>query len=168
MFENILNKIEEMGGAFKGAPLSDEGYERLISQLQEMKIELPDEYAELLFTADGINWGGLEFFGSVMHVDKKRAFSVTDLVSQNKLFQALNPNKKGCVLLGHTDEESYIYNSKNNKYEIVEEFEDNVLKSFASFEELFQYVIDEQIEVVQNFVVFNEDEIKDEASDEDF
>ena len=36
MFENILNKIEEMGGAFKGAPLSDEGYERLISQLQEM------------------------------------------------------------------------------------------------------------------------------------
>ena len=40
--------------------------------------------------------------------------------------------------------------------------------NFSSFEELFQYVIDEQIEVVQNFVVFNEDEIKDEASDEDF
>ena len=168
MFENILSKIEEIGGAFMAAPLSDEGYEKLTDQLQEMKIELPDEYAELLFTADGLNWGGLEFFGSVMHVDKKRAFNITDLISQNRLFQALNPSKKGCILLGHTDEESYIYNSQNNKYEIIEEFEDNVLKSFDSFEELFQYVIDEQIEVVQNFVVFNEDEIKDEASDEDF
>lgn len=168
MFENILSKIEEIGGAFMAAPLSDEGYEKLTNQLQEMKIELPDEYAELLFTADGLNWGGLEFFASAMHADKKRGFNITDLVSQNRLFQALNPEKKGCVLLGHTDEESYIYNSKNNKYEIIEEFEDNVLKSFTSFEELFQYVIDEQIEVVQNFVVFNEDEIKDEASDEDF
>ena len=168
MFENIISKIEEIGGAFMAPPLSDEGYEKLIDQLQEIKIELPDEYAELLFTADGLNWGGLEFFGSVMHADKKRAFNVTDLFSQNRLFQALNPDKKGCILLGHTDEESYIYNSQNNQYEIIEEFEDNVLKSFGSFEELFQYVIDEQIEVVQNFVVFNEDEIKDEASDEDF
>lgn len=168
MFENILNKIDEMGGAFKAAPLSDEGFEKLVDQLRDLKVELPDEYAELLFTADGINWGGLEFFGSVMHVDKKRAFSVTDLVSQNRLFQALNPERKNDVLLGHTDEESYIYNSKNGKYEIIEEFENNVLKSFSSFEEMFQYVIDEQIEVVQNFVVFNEDEIKDEASDEDF
>ena len=168
MFKDILNKIEELGGVFMGAPLSDEGFEKLIDQLRDLKIELPDEYAELLFTADGLNWGGLEFFGSVMHIDKKHAFSITDLISQNRLFQALNPDRKKDVLLGHTDEESYIYNSKENKYEIVEEFENNVLKSFDSFEELFQYVIDEQIEVVQNFVAFNEDEIKDEASDEDF
>ena len=168
MFDDILNKIEEMGGVFMGAPLSDEGFERLVDQLRELKIELPDEYAELLFAADGLNWGGLEFFGSVTHVDKKHSFSITDLLSQNRLFQALNPDRKNDVLLGHTDEESYIYNSQNKKYEIIEEFEDNVLKSFSSFEELFQYVIDEQIEVVQNFVVFNEDEIKDEASDEDF
>ncbi|MBO5997687.1 MAG: YrhA family protein [Alphaproteobacteria bacterium] len=168
MFENILNKMEEMGGVFKGAPLSDEGFEKLIEQLRSIKVELPDEYAELLFTADGLNWGGLEFFGSVMHVDKKRGFSVTDLFSQNRLFQALNPDRKNDVLLGHTDEESYIFNAKSKKFEIIEEFENNVLKSFSSFEELFQYVIDEQIEVVQNFVAFNEDEIKDEASDEDF
>ena len=168
MIENILNKMEEMGGVFKGAPLSDEGFEKLIEQLRSIKVELPDEYAELLFTADGLNWGGLEFFGSVMHVDKKRGFSVTDLFSQNRLFQALNPDRKNDVLLGHTDEESYIFNAKSKKFEIIEEFENNVLKSFSSFEELFQYVIDEQIEVVQNFVAFNEDEIKDEASDEDF
>lgn len=168
MFDDILNKIEEMGGVFMGAPLSDEGFEKLVDQLRELKIELPDEYAELLFTADGLNWGGLEFFGSVVHVDKKHSFSITDLLSQNRLFQALNPDRKNDVLLGHTDEENYIYNSKTGKYEIVEEFENNVLKSFNSFEDLFQYVIDEQIEVVQNFVVFNEDEIQDEASDEDF
>ena len=163
-----MNKIEEIGGVFIGTPLSDEDFEKLVDQLRELKIELPDEYAELLFTADGLNWGGLEFFGSVTHMDKKRAFSITDLVSQNRLFQALNPDRKKDILLGHTDEESYIYNSKNNKYEIIEEFENTVLKSFNSFEDLFRYVIEEQIEVIQNFVAFNEDEIKDEASDEDF
>lgn len=168
MFKDILNKIEEMGGVFMGAPLTDEGFERLVDDLRELNIDLPDEYAELLFTADGLNWGGLEFFGSVMHADKKRGFNVTDLVSQNRLFQALNPERKQDVLVGHTDEENYIYNSKNHKYEIVEEFENNVLKSFDSFESLFQYVMDEQIEVVQNFVAFNEDDIKDENSDEDF
>ena len=33
---------------------------------------------------------------------------------------------------------------------------------------MFEYIVDEQVELVQNFVAFNEDEIKDEASDEDF
>ena len=61
-----------------------------------------------------------------------------------------------------------MFEKSSEDVRIVEEFEDNVLKSFSSFDELFQYVVDEQIEVVQNFVVFNEDEIKDEASDEDF
>ena len=76
--------------------------------------------------------------------------------------------EKDCVLLGHTDEENYIYNSSSQKFEITEEFEDNILKSFDSFEEMFHYVVEEQIELVQNFVAFNEDEIKDEATDEDF
>ena len=50
----------------------------------------------------------------------------------------------------------------------MEEFEDNVLKSFKSFEELFNYIITEQIEIVQNFVAFDESSIKDDSTDVDF
>ena len=168
MFKDILNKMHEMGSLFMGPALTDEKFENLIDRLQQERIDLPDEYAELLFSADGLYWGGIEFFGSEIHSDKKQGLNITDLVSQNRLFQALNPDKDNCVLIGHTDEESYIYNGKNGKWEITEEFEENVLKSFNSFEEMFEYIVDEQVELVQNFVAFNEDEIKDEASDEDF
>ncbi len=168
MFKDILNKIEEMGGLFMGPALSDEGFEKLVDKLREINIDLPDEYTELLFSADGLNWGGLEFFGSVMHVDKKHGLNITDLFSQNRLFQALNPDKDTCVLIGHTDEENYVYNTKNQKYEIIQEFENVVVKSFDNFEALFKYVTEEQIELVENFVAFNEDDIKDDTSDEDF
>ena len=168
MFKDVLNKMQEMGGLFKGPSLSDENFEKLIDNLQEIGVDLPDEYAELLFLSDGLYWGGIEFFSSQVHSDKKQGLNITDLLSQNRLFQALNPDKKDCVLLGHTDEENYIYNSSSQKFEITEEFEDNILKSFDSFEEMFHYVVEEQIELVQNFVAFNEDEIKDEATDEDF
>ena len=39
MFKDILNKIEELGGVFMGAPLYDEGFEKLIDQLRNLKIE---------------------------------------------------------------------------------------------------------------------------------
>ena len=168
MFKDVLNKMQEMGGLFKGPALTDEKFENLVDKLQEQHIDLPDEYAELLFLTDGLYWGGIEFFASQVHSDKKQGVNITDLISQNRLFQALNPDKEECVLVGHTDEENYIFNAKNGKWEIIEEFENNILKSFTSFEEMFQYVIEEQVELVQNFVAFNEDEIKDEATDEDF
>ena len=70
--------------------------------------------------------------------------------------------------MGHSDDESYIYNPKRKKYQIVEEFENNVIKSFKSFEELFNYIITEQIEIVENFVAFDENAIKDDSTDMDF
>ena len=168
MFKNILSKMDDMGGSFFGPSLSDLDFEKLIDSLRAQDIDLPDEYAEFLFSVDGLYWGGIEFFASKIHSDKKRGFNITDLVSQNRLFQALNPDKTGCILIGHSDEENYIYNSNTKEYEISEEFEENVLKSFNHFEDLLKYVIEEQIELVQNFVAFNEAEIRDEASDEDF
>lgn len=168
MFEDLIAKMEDVGGLFKGAPLSDEDFEKLSKDMTSMGVNLPDEYADMLFVMDGLYWGGLEFFASQTHSDKRRGIHITDLVSQNRIFQALNPDKAGCVILGHSDDESYIYNPVRKKYQIVEEFEDNVLKSFKSFEELFNYIITEQIEIVQNFVAFDESSIKDDSTDVDF
>ena len=168
MFEQLIAKMDEVGGLFKGKPMSDESFQKLNEEMKSLNIELPDEYAELLFTMDGLYWGGLEFFASQMHSDKRHGVNITDLYSQNRIFQALNPDKTDCIILGHSDDESYIYNSKRKKYQIVEEFENNVIKSFKSFEELFNYIITEQIEIVEHFVAFDENAIKDDSTDMDF
>ena len=168
MFEQLLSKMEDVGGLFKGAPLSDAGFKKLSQDMASLGLELPDEYAELLFSMDGLYWGGLEFFASQTHSDKRRGINITDLFSQNRIFQALNPDKTDCVILGHSDDESYIYNPARKKYQIIEEFENNVIKSFKTFEELFTYIVDEQIEIVENFVAFDEDAIKDDSTDVDF
>jgi len=168
MFEQMIAKMEDVGGLFKGAPLSDEGYEKLLQDMSSIGVTLPDEYAELLLTMDGLYWGGLEFFASQIHSDKKRGINITDLLSQNRLFQALNPDKTNWVILGHYDDESYVYNPSRKKYQIIEEFENTVIKSFRTFEELFNYIITEQIEIVENFVAFDEDTIKDDTTDVDF
>ncbi|MBE6449471.1 MAG: hypothetical protein E7013_02075 [Alphaproteobacteria bacterium] len=168
MLKKILSKMDEMGSFLMGPALSDEKFEQLVDSLNAMDIDLPDEYTELLFICDGLYWGGMEFFASSMHTDKKRGFTITDLVSQNRLFQALNPAKENCCFIGRTDDENYIFNPNTNKYEIIEEFEGTLIKSFDNFESLFEYVVEEQIELVQNFVAFDETSIKDEASDEDF
>ena len=168
MFEELMSKMDEVGGLFKGKPLSDEGFKKLSQDMASLGVELPDEYADLLFVVDGLYWGGLEFFASETHSDKRRGINITDLFSQNRIFQALNPDKTDCVILGHSDDESYIYNPVRKKYQIIEEFENNVIKSFKSFEELFTYIVNEQIEIVENFVAFDEDAIKDDSTDVDF
>ncbi len=168
MFKELLTKMEDIGGLFKGAPLDDADFEKLASEMKSLQIEVPDEYAELLLTADGLYWGGLEFFASKVHTDKRRGINITDLFSQNRIFQALNPDKTDCIILGHSDDESFIYSPARKKYQIIEEFENNIIKSFKSFEEMFDYIITEQIEVVENFVAFNEDEIKDDSTDSDY
>ena len=168
MFEELIVRMDDVGGLFKGAPLSDEGFTKLSQEMKALGLSLPDEYAELLFKMDGLYWGGLEFFASQMHSDKRHGWNITDLVSQNRIFQALNPDKKDCVILGHSDDESFIYNPTRKKYQIIDEFENTVNKSFKTFEELFNYIISEQIEVIENFVAFDENAIKDDTTDVDF
>ena len=84
MLKKILSKIDEMGSFFMGPVLSDEKFEKLVDNLNALNIDLPDEYSELLFLCDGLYWGGMEFFASNMHTDKKRGITITDLVSQNQ------------------------------------------------------------------------------------
>lgn len=168
MFKENLLKMEDVGGVFKAPAMTDEQFEKVSQDLKGLGVELPDEYAELLFTSDGVFWGGMEFFGAGTHTDKRRGLNITDLYSQNRIFQALNPDKKGCVILGHSDDENFIYNPARKKFQIIDEFEGSLIKAFGSFEDMFDYVVSEQIELVENYVAFNEDEIKDDSTDIDF
>lgn len=167
MFEEIINRVVEIGGLFQTKPITDAQMEKLENDLKALNVELPLEYAEFLYKTNGLFWGGLEFFGSDIVVDKKNGYAITDILSQNKIYQALNPKTKK-ILLGRTDEENFIYNPTMQVYELVDEFSGEIIKTFPLFENLFEYILSEQIELIQNYVGFNEDEIKDEETDIDF
>ncbi len=167
MFKELLAQMEEMGGLFKAKPISETALTETNEDLNTLHLTLPEEYVDLLQITDGLYWGGLEFFGSSIVIDKKNGFSITDLISQNRIYQALNPGVRK-VFLGRSDEENFLYNETEKKFEIVDEFSGELVKSFPLFESLFDYIVSEQIELIQNYVGFNEDDIRDEETDADF
>ncbi len=167
MYKELLAQMEEMGGVFKTKPISEASLTQTCEDLNSFHLSLPEEYADFLGITNGLYWGGLEFFGSSIVVDKKNGFSITDLISQNRIYQALNPGVQK-VFLGRSDEENFLYNETDKKFEIVDEFSGELVKSFPLFEALFDYIVSEQIELIQNYVGFNEDDIRDEKTDADF
>ncbi len=166
MFKELLLNAQEIGGVYKTAPLSDKHLFEVQDNLSKMGLQLPDEYSDFLFTTDGLFWAGLEFFGSVASSDKKNGYNITGLAEQNMLYQALNKGTDK-VFIGRTDEENFVYNPVEDSYDIIEEFTGENIKTFAHFEEMFDYLVKEQMEIIQNYVGFNEDEIADDT-EEDF
>lgn len=161
MYKNILTQIEDIGGAFIAKPITDEAFKTLKKQ-----IDLPTDYVNFLYDANGLYWGGLEFFGSVPQ--KANDLNITDIVTQNNLYAALNP-KSDCIFLGRTDEENFVYLTRQKCYQMIDEFSGDVIKTFPSFERLLSYVVNEQSEIVQNYVGFSDDDVADESqSKEDF
>lgn len=147
MLTKVLEQVKEMGGALIAPPLAKKDVKKLISSL-------PEDYIQWLETADGLYWGGVEFFGS--QVRKKDLCCITDLATQNKLYQALS-GKKDVILVGKTDEENFVYDTKKKRYEIRAEFSEEKIKSFSTFQKMLEYLLKEQIEVIQNYVAFGEE-----------
>lgn len=166
MFNELLLNAQEIGGVFKTTPITDEHLFSVQENLEKMGLQLPDEYSDFLFVTDGLFWAGLEFFGSCSSSDKKNGYNITALTEQNMLYQALNKGTNK-VFIGRTDDENFVYNPVKNVYEIIDEFSGELIKTFPHFEDLFDYLIKEQIEIIQNYVGFNEDDIADEK-EEDF
>ena len=151
MLKELLKQVKEMGGAFIAPPLTQT--EALENNAQGYLI--PEDYLQWLKTADGLYWGGLEFFGSKTR--QKGAYCITDLLTQNDLYQALSGNTDA-IIVGKTDEENFIYNIPKDRYEIRAEFSDEEIKTFPTFQKMISYILNEQIELLENYVAFNEDE----------
>ncbi len=166
MFKELLLNAQDIGGVFKTDPVTDDHLFAVQDRLEKMGLQLPDEYSDFLFTTDGLFWAGLEFFGANPSGDKKNGYNITGLAEQNMLYQALNKGTDK-VFIGRTDEENFVYNPVKDVYEIVDEFSGELVKEFAHFEEMFDYLIKEQMEIIQNYVGFNEDTLVDET-EEDF
>ncbi len=165
MYNELLSNAQEVGGVFKTSPIKPNDLTEVQKKLEKMGVFLPEEYGDFLFTTNGLFWAGLEFFGSHSAQDKKNGYNITGLIEQNMLYQALNKGSEK-AFIGRTDEENFVYNPSQNSYEIIDEFSGEEVKNFAHFEEMFDYLIKEQIEIIQNYVGFNEDSFLDEKEEE--
>ena len=153
MLAELLKQVKEIGGAFIAPALTTPK----AKALEKKKPALPLEYVQWLKTADGLYWGGLEFFGSQMR--KKNGLHITDIFIQNELYQALS-GAKNTIILGKNEEELFIYDTKSKRYEIRAEFSNEEIKSFPNLQDMITYLLTEQIELIQNYVAFGEDDIE--------
>ena len=151
MLAELLKQVKEIGGAFIAPALTAPK----AKALEKKKPTLPPEYVQWLKTADGLYWGGLEFFGSQMR--QKGGLHITDIFIQNELYRALS-GAKDTIILGKNEEELFIYDTKSKCYEIRTEFSNEEIKSFSNLQDMISYLLSEQIELIQNYVAFGEDE----------
>ena len=78
------------------------------------------------------------------------------MLVQNDLYRALSADTK-TLIVGKTDDENFVYNISKGRYEIRAEFSNEKIKSFSNFEKMMSYLLKEQIELLQNYVAFNEE-----------
>lgn len=161
----VLQTAQDTGGIVLVKSATDTQIQALREDLENKGLTLPNEYSDFLKETNGLYWASLEFFGSAM--TKKDGVVITDLTTQNDLYQKLNGNDSP-LFLGRSDEENFLYDSKEKTYLIVDEFSKEVAKSFPLFEQMFEYLMMEQNELIQNCVGFApEEEETDEPEDEE-
>ena len=160
----VLQTAQDTGGIILVKSATDLQIQKTEADLESKGLTLPNEYTDFLKETNGLYWAGLEFFGT--SVTKKDGAVITDLVTQNDLYQKLCGNDSP-LFLGRSDEENFLYDTKERTYLIVDEFSKEVAKSFPLFEQMFEYLMMEQNELIQNCVGFAPEEETDEPEDEE-
>ncbi len=155
MFNSLIEQMKEFGNVLTAPAYTGDTFS-----------DIPEDYIDFLHTTNGIYWAGIEFFGTKQTEEKTTGYAITDIKTQNELYQALNPQST-CVFVGRSDDDNFVYNSETKEYEIKDEFSGEIFKSFKTFEELFDYIVKEQIELIQNYVAFDDSENLISEEDDD-
>ncbi|MDR1640238.1 MAG: YrhA family protein [Clostridiales bacterium] len=108
----------------------------------EMNHKLPDGYAAFLRELNGFAWNGIEFFSTYQVTDPETDYMLNDIVSANEDFRSYSDDEDDeCFLLGRADEDLYVYNPKNRRYEVLDLTGRDVMEKFDTFEEMFVRVV---------------------------
>jgi hypothetical protein len=105
------------------------------------RVTLPALYVDFLKQLNGFAWNGIEFFSTDQVTDLETGYMLNDIVSANEDFIAYNEGLEHCVLLGRADDDLYVYNTKNKKYEILDMTGRDIMEEYETFEALFAGVV---------------------------
>jgi hypothetical protein len=94
---------------------------------------LPADYAELLRQCNGMAWNGVELYGTDRVTDNSDGFVLIDIVSNSDAqddYFAERIDVYEALYIGRSDEEFFIYNAENKKYEIYDRSGMDVVGTF--------------------------------------
>jgi hypothetical protein len=104
-------------------------------------VSLPAQYAEFLKLLNGFAWNGIEFFSTDQVTDPETNYTLNDIVSANEDFSVHNEGLRHCVLLGRADDDLYVYNTQNGRYEVLDMTGRDVIDEYETFEAMFVAVV---------------------------
>ena len=140
--DDVLNKITESDGAMIVRSATAEDLKLCQKDMADMKMPpVPQGYADFLSKLNGFAWNGIEFFSTDQVTDTETDYMLNDIVSANEQFVEYNEGFEHCVLLGRTDDDLYVYNTQNERYEVLDMTGRDVMEDFDTFEAMFVGVV---------------------------
>ena len=140
--DDILNILAEDDGAMIVRPASREDLQLCQKDMAEMEFPpIPQGYADFLGKLNGFAWNGIMFFSTDQVTDTETGFMLNDIVSANEMFVEHNEGFEHCVFLGRADDDLYVYNTQNQRYEVMDMTGRDVMEDFETFEAMFAGVV---------------------------
>ena len=104
---------------------------------------LPPEYIEFLKITNGMIIPPYEFYGSEVIDRKDYNYKYPSIMEINKTFvQNKNPLIENRIVIGNVFFDTIIYDKFDNNYKIVNRINFEIIKSFSSFSNLLDYIIE--------------------------
>jgi hypothetical protein len=140
--DDVLNTVSEDEGAMIVRPASQKDLDLCQKDMAEMEFPpIPQGYAAFLSRLNGFAWNGIEFFSTDQVTDPETGYMLNDIVSVNEQFRRLNEGFEHCVYLGRADDDLYVYNTQNGRYEVMDMTGRDVMEEYGDFKELFVAVV---------------------------
>ena len=139
-FEKIMEHVIDHG-AMVPRPASIEDIDLCNEDLLEFDFHaLPEEYEDFLSMLNGFAWNGIEFFGTDLVTDTETNYTLIDIVTFNEEMEEYYDTD--CYLLiGRSDEDVYVYNTGNEKYEVLDRCGKDVMEEHDHFLAFFIHVV---------------------------
>lgn len=93
-------------------------------------IPIPGEYVEFLKISNGFAWNGFEFYGTYQVRENSSGYILNDIVSVNESDEYIDRN---VLILGACDEDYYVYNAENKKYQCFDRMGRCEIETYESF-----------------------------------
>lgn len=149
MIKDLLDTVAAWEKRFKQTPqppASDDAVQDLRKRSQaELGADIPDEYAELLKVANGIDWNGMTFYATetspVPGREGKKPRFVQGFVEQNKVWRGYEP-KKNFLVFGDSGDEVYTYNLVDKAFQERDRQSDSLIRTHPTLEAMLAQAMD--------------------------
>lgn len=146
----IKDVIERLSAPEEGAMIVRAASSKDLAQAQKDMAEIglkpiPQGYIDFLREYNGFAWNGVEFFSTDQVTDPDTEYTLMDIVTENEDFARYNEDLPDLVYLGRADDDLYVYDTKSQKYQVLDFTGRDVMDEFDTFDALFTAVVEPRI-----------------------